>query len=300
MAETTESIPAPVSVKPAPWNTQCETYWLMLYMPAVLPEGLYDPLEASSPHFADPNLSGEFKGGLAIIMVVRYKDTPTGPYDELLLIPGAFRAPTSSTPVSHRTLNRIARIYVSQRDTCYNGRANWNIPKHLARFSFSSPPVSATSPTPKSLTLAVYPPDPTSTIPFFSATLTPFTWLPAIPFSTRYMPLSAELGQPPLPAAPRASKVHSPLSNSNKAKDPYDITKDEAELLVGTERWCSMTNHAYSPKTRGMWVEVHSPAEEDAKKEAQRWWPQGIKPWKIGAWMEEAEIEIPAPKEWKL
>lgn len=41
-------------------------------------------------------------------------------------------------------------------------------------------------------------------------------------------------------------------------------------------------------------------SEEEAEKEAQRWWPQGIKPWKIGAWMEEAEIEIPAPKEWKL
>jgi hypothetical protein len=47
-------------------------------MPAKLPEGIYDPLESSSPDFADPKVTGEFKGGLGIIMVVRYKDTPTG------------------------------------------------------------------------------------------------------------------------------------------------------------------------------------------------------------------------------
>lgn len=43
-----------------------------------LPEGVYAPLEASSPEFADPQLAGEFKGGLGMIMVVRYEDTPAG------------------------------------------------------------------------------------------------------------------------------------------------------------------------------------------------------------------------------
>ncbi|KAF2128027.1 hypothetical protein P153DRAFT_46925 [Dothidotthia symphoricarpi CBS 119687] len=38
---------------------------------------------------------------------------------------------------------RLSRIFVSQRTTVYNGRLNWNIPKYLARFSFS------TLPTPK-------------------------------------------------------------------------------------------------------------------------------------------------------
>jgi hypothetical protein len=110
------------------------------------------------------------------------------------------------------------------------------------------------------------------------------------------------------------------LSNSSKAKDPYEITKDQEELLVGTDLWRSVPINAYSPKTRGMWVEVHSPAyvpqkssgtgnvdgqaagvsEAEAAKEAAKWWPLGVKPWRLGAWMENAEVSIPAPVEWKL
>jgi hypothetical protein len=65
-----------------------------------------------------------------------------GPYDELMLIPGTYTVPSPSatTPfqIPKKAL-RVSRIYVSQRTTTYNGRLNWNIPKHLARFSFSSP-----------------------------------------------------------------------------------------------------------------------------------------------------------------
>lgn len=304
----------------------------MLYMPAKLPESIYDPLEASAPGFADAKLAGEFRGGLGMIMVVRYLDTPTGPYDELLIIPGAFSVPGKPAKT---TLKRISRIYVSQRDTCYNGRLNWNIPKHLARFVFSSP----SSSNPQSLTISVYPPDSTGSMPFFSATLTPFRWIPAIPFSTRYLPISTTLAQPPLPAAPATSAVHSPLSNNPKPRDPYMFDRDEAELLVGTERWCTMPIHAYSPKARGCWVEVHGPGfrpENDSSKtvtetaaqrvpepedgereeenpesaskptkekavaEAKKWWPVDVKPLRIGLWMENADITIPAPSEWKL
>ena len=70
----------PVPIKPAPWTTKCASYWLLLTL-RKLPEGVYDPLEASSPEFADPQLAGEFKGGLGMIMVVRYEDTPTGECD---------------------------------------------------------------------------------------------------------------------------------------------------------------------------------------------------------------------------
>lgn len=31
---------------------------------------------------------------------------------------------------------RVSRIYVSQKYTAWNGRTNWNIPKHLARFDW--------------------------------------------------------------------------------------------------------------------------------------------------------------------
>ena len=70
----------PVPIKPAPWTTKCASYWLLLSL-RELPEGVYDPLEASSSEFADPQLAGEFKGGLGMIMIVRYEDTPTGECD---------------------------------------------------------------------------------------------------------------------------------------------------------------------------------------------------------------------------
>lgn len=237
----------PVPIKPAPWTTKCASYWLLLNL-RKLPEDVYDPLEASSPEFADPQLAGEFKGGLGMIMVVRYEDTPTGPYDELLLIPGVFRVPTKPT-----SRKRITRIYVSQRETCYNGRHNWNIPKHLARFTFSSP-----AGTPGPLTLAVYAPDPSAKTPFFSATLTPFRWLPAIPISTRFLPLSTTLAQPPVPAA-------APLPAAGPSGPDGDGGGDapatDPALLCGTQHWRSMPINAYSPATRGMWVTVHAPGD---------------------------------------
>ena len=56
---------------PAPWTLQCESYWLLLNL-KTLPKGVYDPLE-------EPCLEhGEFKGGLGVIIIVRYKNTPVG------------------------------------------------------------------------------------------------------------------------------------------------------------------------------------------------------------------------------
>jgi hypothetical protein len=73
----------PVHHTPAPWTTKSECYWLFLYLKD-LPAGLYDPLE--DKRFGDGNLSeekeklGEFKGGLGLVMIVRYADTPVGKF----------------------------------------------------------------------------------------------------------------------------------------------------------------------------------------------------------------------------
>ena len=243
-----------------------------------------------------------------------------GPYDELLLVPGVFRVPTKPTP-----RRRITRIYVSQRETCYNGRHNWNIPKHLARFTFSSP-----AGTPGPLTLAVYAPDPSAKTPFFSATLTPFRWLPAIPVSTRFLPLSTTLAQPPVPAtapllaAGSSGRDGDEDGGSDAATDAVvDATADpptDPALLCGTQHWRSMPINTYSPATRGMWVTVHAPGTgpyaagagkpsgarpseaetAEAVAEATRWWPVAARPWPVGVWMDGAEMEILAPVEWKL
>ena len=49
--------------------------------------------------------------------VTRLLTRSVGPYDELMLIPGAF-----DVPGQNKKRLRITRIYVSQKDTMYNGK----------------------------------------------------------------------------------------------------------------------------------------------------------------------------------
>ncbi len=48
--------------------------------------------------------------------IIRYSETPVGAYDEFALLPGYFDSPGGGKNT------RITAIYVSQADTCYNGR----------------------------------------------------------------------------------------------------------------------------------------------------------------------------------
>ena len=72
----------PVKVRPAPWQMKAETYWLTLNLPAGFDseKGVYAPLEASSKTTTDPELVGKHSGGLGLIMIVRYSDTPCGSF----------------------------------------------------------------------------------------------------------------------------------------------------------------------------------------------------------------------------
>ena len=73
MAATPSPAPAP-----APWTCKCTAYWLLSTSPSILPADAYAPLEASSAALSDPIQAGAFKGGLAMVQVVRYSDTPVG------------------------------------------------------------------------------------------------------------------------------------------------------------------------------------------------------------------------------
>jgi len=117
----------------APWTSQCETYWLLLWLSNPLPAGIYAPLEASAIN----EQHGPFKGGLGMVQIVRYSDTPVGAYDELLIIPGNFEVLGGKEKGKGKAKAklRITRIYVGQRDTCYNGRPP---PR---RFLYVLPPV---------------------------------------------------------------------------------------------------------------------------------------------------------------
>jgi len=221
-----------------------------------------------------------------MIMIVRYSDTPVGSYDELVVIPGNFKVPGGDLQGKERM--RISRIYVSQRETTYNGtgtfsviknvrllmatigRRNWNIPKHLARFEFSAPPIARGSPPPRSLTVSVYPPQKSGNpdTPFFRATLTPASYLPSFPLSTAWMPINMTFVQPPIPAG------------------------EDAELC-GTDAWRSYHVLSRTKRARVMWVKH----DESAKVAPKGFWPV-LHPWSFGVWLEEATLDITKPEEW--
>lgn len=217
-----------------------------------------------------------------------------------MLIPGNFTVPQPGSPIPEipKKALRIARIYVSQRDTVYNGRINWNIPKHLARFEFSHPPTPKGVAPPSQLDVRVFPASTTDVDeidPFFSCSLKPWKWIPSVPVSTRYLPLSTAMAQPPVPAAAgfhEAAKEEgegkSSWKNEYRGGDPRYCIKPEYEkaLLAGTDRWCYMPIHSYAPRARGCWVSVHTPKRDvHSANEPDKHWPQDIVPWSVGAWM---------------
>jgi hypothetical protein len=111
-----ESEPPPgITSAPSPWlNLPVSIYLLPFIASPPLLDYAYAPLEAASP-FGNEETSGKFKGGLSTIQIVRYRDSPVGAYDELLVIPGRFEAPGNKERL------RITRIYVSQEGSCWNG-----------------------------------------------------------------------------------------------------------------------------------------------------------------------------------
>jgi hypothetical protein len=83
--------------------------------------------------------------------------------------------------------------------------------------------------------------------------------------------------------------------------DPYDISlKNEEAVLVGTERWCAVELAATS-RARGCWVDMGEGKSGDGEVvEHGKWWPAGIRPWRMGAWLENGVFEFGEPGEWKL
>ncbi|KAF2853613.1 hypothetical protein T440DRAFT_487492 [Plenodomus tracheiphilus IPT5] len=292
----------PVPRVEAPWmGLKAESYLLFVKL-STLPKGVYDRFEEA---WGGEEM-GKFEGGLGVVMIVRYSWTPVGAYDELLLIPGNFSVPQSSNtpPKIPRSALRIARIYVSQRTTVYNGRLNWNIPKHLARFSFSAPPTLAGQSPPASLRVQVFPPsskDGDGVAPFFECTLKPWKWVPALPVNTKWVPLSLMQVQPPIPEpVGRLEAVNREIEGKF---DAYDIETDEEALRLGTDRWTAYKTDVRAPRARGCWVSMGKAGGQDSGENEnanEKYWPQGLQPWAIGSWCEEGVIDVLEPLEWKL
>lgn len=115
----TSTSPSDIKHVPAPWTLKGTIYTLAIYIsPSSALElsshrfFLYSPLERHSPFAKDKPV-----GGLVMIQVIRYTESPVGPYDELVIIPGKFEHEKGSNL-------RVTRIYVSQEKTCWNGRVS--------------------------------------------------------------------------------------------------------------------------------------------------------------------------------
>ena len=107
--------------------------------------------------------------------------------------------------------------------------------------------------------------------------------------------------QPPIPEPPGHKRAVA-VEVGNRAQgvviDPYDVSpKNEVAVAVGTDRWCAFDIGGKMQRARGCWVEM---LRTGGEKEENAYWPQGLRPWSIGGWVENAVLEIEEPLEWKL
>lgn len=123
---------APIELAPAPWTLKGTVYSITFVpLSTDLPTKAFPPLERRY----NSAIEGEYIGILGQIQIIRYTDSPVGPYDELLIVPGFFKYnytdPNGKT--EERKNVRVSRIYVSQKYTCWNGRTSTLItyPIHL-------------------------------------------------------------------------------------------------------------------------------------------------------------------------
>ena len=68
---------------PSPWQCNGDAFWFVGYIRPK--KGEYPPPAAfgdteRASSFSDANITGDYHGGLASLMLIRYKETPVGVY----------------------------------------------------------------------------------------------------------------------------------------------------------------------------------------------------------------------------
>ncbi|KAL7778273.1 hypothetical protein CFE70_004950 [Pyrenophora teres f. teres 0-1] len=261
---------APIELAPAPWTLK-GTVYTVTFVPLStrLPTKAYAPLERQYASAVE----GKYIGILGQIQIIRYTDSPVGPYDELLIVPGFFKY--NYTDAS------------GKKEEKKNVRVNWNIPKHLARFDWVEKGNGET-------TVKVYPHDTTGDLseskpaekPWFQATFKPNLPI-GIPFSTDLYGLlgvNTTLAQPPLPSG----------------NGSYDE-------LPGTDHWAAtVPNQVTNRATLGIvdMKQGDGDVEEGRSTNAvgdeyfPNFWP-GIPRLNVASKLEDATVTFSAPEIWK-
>jgi hypothetical protein len=138
------SPPAGVTHIPGPWLFRTKIYlFTKLLSPGDnqedpilqgLPPGSYNPSETVHPSaLALVNGVPQWKGGLSYFALIRYEDSPVGPYDELIAISDGW-----ANPYEKFTSARITNIYVDSPQSLWNGRNNWSMYHFLFFFVLGS------------------------------------------------------------------------------------------------------------------------------------------------------------------
>lgn len=107
-----------VAAAPPPWTLHGSGWILLLRFP--------ETLRSAAEHLPPPLRDRPFRGP-SVVMFVDYRDSPAGPYRELLYIPGRFTDDGGGAW-------SVTRIWVSTWESVVNGRRNWGIPKDRADF----------------------------------------------------------------------------------------------------------------------------------------------------------------------
>ncbi|KAK0657000.1 hypothetical protein B0T16DRAFT_488210 [Cercophora newfieldiana] len=283
---------SPIIAVPPPWHLKCSAvfmipFWTTGQTAANLPAKTYSPLEAASSFASEEH--GTAVGGISMIQLLRYTESPVGPYDEMILCPGYFKYPIEGKngEKSSKKGLRITRIYVSQKQTCWNGRSNWNIPKHLARFEWTDNSDGSTN-------IKVYPHDSAapydisesvpSEKPFFQCTVKPASYTPAFPFSStlfKYIGIDDALVQPPLPQG-----------------------ESQQQELSGTDGWRKLAGYKISSSsTKLAWADLDQKAEHEGEDAIrldgdENFFP-GLTRWNLAVKLADAAVFFPPPETWE-
>jgi hypothetical protein len=125
----------PITLSPPPWKTKATIIIIPFRTDRAttknFPEKAYHPLELQSG-FASKE-SGSPKGGLSMIQLIRYHETPVGPYEEMIFTPGLFEYQVEGKKgrPAKKSHYRVTRMYVTQKYACWNGRKSMRIPPFM-------------------------------------------------------------------------------------------------------------------------------------------------------------------------